>query len=119
VLVVEPDSAAAIRIAEELSGCFDCMVDIVAHGVEALEMAAVERYALVIAAAEMPVMGGQELSLWLREAQPLTASPFVLLADGPCEEQVVASRVNILPRSVRLARLIEVCERFFERARHT
>jgi CheY-like chemotaxis protein len=113
VLLVGHDSTTTTLLAEALTQSFDCFIDCAAHGVEALELAAVERYALVISATDMPMMSGFELYLWLQEAQPITAQRLVFVADEPMALENLQS-VPMLMRPIAEERVGEICGRLLE-----
>jgi CheY-like chemotaxis protein len=115
VLVVGADRRLIDLTARQLRSTFDVTIDVAANGVEALELAAVERYVLVIAEAEMPMMSGLELFLWLREIQPGTAERFVLIAEEPRDAMLVSEPPIILPKSSSALLLEQMIRLQFDR----
>jgi CheY-like chemotaxis protein len=113
VLLVGHDSNTTTLLAEVLTQLCDCFIDCAEHGVEALELAAVERYALVISATDMPMMSGFELYLWLREAQPVTAQRLVFVADEPIALERLRS-VPTLMRPFAEERIGAICGQLLE-----
>lgn len=111
ILVVSADQSTTDFVVRLLKDAFDGPVDVALNGVEALELAAVERYALVIADSEMPLMGGFELLLWLHEIQPATAERFVLITNDRSDQEVVRIPPKILTKPLSGERLLATCEK--------
>jgi CheY-like chemotaxis protein len=118
VLVVEDEPHVRRLIQTVLSSRFGCHVDTASHGVEAFELLAVQRYALVVSDVRMPTMNGTELYLWLREAQPLTARRFVFVTGYPgeshLERDIAQWNVPVLTKPFTVAQLCEQCAPFLD-----
>src|SRR5581483_43605 len=90
VLVVDDEPAVCRLLHEVLAAHFGCIVDVATNGVEAFELLAANRYALVLSDIRMPMMNGTELYLWLREAQPTTARRLVFVTGHAGEKYLEA-----------------------------
>lgn len=116
VLVVEDELHVRRLISEVLASKFGCEVDTVANGVDALERLATTRYALVLSDVRMPTMNGTELYLWLREAQPLTATRFVFITGYPGESHLEAEiaewSIPVLTKPFTVQALCDLCAPF-------
>lgn len=116
VLVVEDEPHVRRLIQMVLSTRFGCDVDAVAHGIEAFERLATQRYTLVVSDIRMATMNGTELYLWLREAQPETAQRFIFVTGFPGENHLAhdlpEAKVPVLTKPFSVAQLCDACAPF-------
>lgn len=79
VLVVE-DEALQARVIECLLGAHGLMVDLAAHGGEAMEKLRLTSFDLVVTDLMMPEVDGEQLVRWMREAAAPDVPVIVLSA---------------------------------------
>lgn len=120
VLVVEDEEVLRLLLQEMFSVHFDCRVDAVSNGAEALGALGRETYALVVSDIRMPVMSGIDLYLRLCETHPAVVRRFVFITGHPGEKaleaQIAQWNVPVIAKPFNLSRLVEICSPFLQRS---
>lgn len=114
ILVAEDEEVVRRLLQEMLRASFGCQVDLASNGAEALALAQVGNYDLIISDIRMPVMAGTEFYLRLRELFPHLTRRFIFITGHPGEkslqDEIARWNIPVLSKPFSVNRLLEICQ---------